>query len=183
MDATPDNLRHYAALDQLINGQDILVRAITPGDKDALQDAMHRLSAESAYFRFSRHKHDLSAQELAQFTELDFDHHVGLIAMLDNDTLLVGVGRYIVCQQEPIRAAEIAFAVDDAHHGLGIGTILLHHLARIARSSGITEFRASVLSANRKMLEVLFHSGLPLTHSLKDGMVEAHLSLEDLPLG
>lgn len=182
MDATPEKLRRYAARDQLINGESILIRAIAPNDKAALQDGMHRLSPESAYFRFSRHKYELSQRELAQFTELDFDHHVGLVAVVDDDTLLVGVGRYIVCQQEPFRAAEVAFTVDDAHHGLGIGTILLHHLARIARSAEITEFRASVLSANRKMLEVLFHSGLPLTHTLKDGMVEVRLSLDNVPV-
>ena len=177
MDATPEALRRYTARDRLIDGRVLLVRAIRPADKPALQAGFHRLSSESAYFRFFGPKHELSPHELVYLTEVDFARHVALVAIIEKAPLIVGVGRYIVCEVEPIRAAEIAFAVDDAHQGLGIATILLRHLAKIARAADISQFIASVLASNRKMLLVFSHSGLPQERTVESGVVNVRLSL------
>lgn len=150
-----------------------------PDDKRALQEGLHRLSAKSVYFRFFSAKHDLTAKELAFFTEVDFVDHVALVAVIrEHDVdLAIGVGRYILRGRSSVPAAEVAFAVDDAYHGLGIATILLRHLADIARAAGILEFRATVLGENRQMLEVLLHSGLPHTEAIEDDVIEVKLSL------
>jgi GNAT superfamily N-acetyltransferase len=177
MDTSPEALRRYTAHDRLLDGHDLLVRAICPDDKRALEDGLHRLTPESAYFRFFRPKHDLSPQELVYFTEVDFEHHVALVAVVAETQLVVGVGRYIVGDSEAVRAAEIAFAVDDAYHGLGIATILLRHLTDIARAAGISHFHASVLSQNHKMLDVFSHSGLPQERAVEEGVVEVRLLL------
>ena len=181
MDADRENPRCYAERDRLLDGRHLLIRAMRPDDKAALQDGMHRLSAESSYLRFFRHKHELSPGELIYFTEVDFENHVALVAILPESgaDLLVGVGRYIVCERSPLIAAEVAFAVDDVHHGLGIATVLLRHLTRIARAAGVAEFRASVLAVNRKMLDVFSHSGLPKTLTRDGAVIELRLSLGD----
>ena len=44
--------------------------------------------------------------------------------------------------------AEVAFVVEDAHQGRGIGSVLLEHLADAARRTGISRFVAEVLPAN-----------------------------------
>ena len=180
---TPEALRQYTARDHLRDGRVLLVRAIRPDDKPALRDGLHRLSDESAYFRFFQQKHDPSAKELVYFTEVDFADHVALVAIVGEQApRVVGVGRYIVCDKiASMRAAEIAFAVDDAHQGLGIATVLLRHLAKIARSAAISEFRASVLSGNHKMLRVLAHCGVPQEQTTEDGVVEVRLSLVEPP--
>jgi hypothetical protein len=98
MDATPEALRHYTARDRLLDGRALLIRAICPDDKPALQDGFHRLSSESAYFRFFGPKHELSSQELVFFTEVDFARHVALVAIIEEDPLIVGVGRYVVSE-------------------------------------------------------------------------------------
>jgi GNAT superfamily N-acetyltransferase len=170
------------ARDRILDGRVMLIRAIRPDDKPDLQDGFHRLSSESAYFRFFEPKHELSPQELVYFTEVDFARHVALVAIIVEDPLIVGVGRYIVCEVEPIRAAEIAFAVDDAHHGLGIATILLRHLAKIARAADVSEFTASVLAQNHKMLMVFSHSGLPQERIVESGVVNVRLSLVGPPV-
>jgi RimJ/RimL family protein N-acetyltransferase len=184
MDTRPESLRHYTARDRLRDGRVLRVRAIRPDDKSALEDGLRRMSEESAYFRFFSPKQKTSAKELVYFTEVDFAQHVALVAVVEEAPgVVVGVGRYIVCDEaEPKRGAEIAFAVDDAHQGLGIATILLRHLAKIARAAGIAEFRASVLSGNHKMLRVLSRSGLPEQHTAEDGVVEARLSLVEPPV-
>ena len=179
---TPEALRQYAARDRLLDGRTLLVRAIRPDDKPALLDGLRRLSAESAYARFFQLKRKATPNELTYFTEVDFASHVAIVGILEGASSVVGAGRYIVCEDvEGMRAAEIAFAVDDAHQGLGIGTTLLCHLVKIARAAGVSEFRASVLSDNHKMLRVLAHSGLPQSHTSDGDVVEVRLSLAEFP--
>ena len=106
--------------------------------------------------------------------------HVALIAALASETgeHPVGVGRYVILDEgPPKRHAEVAFVVDEAHRGLGIGTLLLRHLAVIARTHGVGVFESDVLASNDKMLEVFRHSGLPMRRVLKAGVVHVSLAL------
>lgn len=175
---------HYRAEDRLRDGRPIWLRAIEPTDRDALREGLHHLSPASAYYRFFRPKHDLTEPELDYFTNVDFRRHVALVAMLEEDgqRVPVGTARYIVEHPgEGADSAEIAFVVDDPHQGLGVGSVLLRHLARIGRETGLPCFHASVLRDNRSMLSVFAKSGLPMTSRLADGVVEVTLGLEAPP--
>ena len=133
--------RDYAVDALLRDGGSIHVRAIRPDDKERLVEHFRSLSPHSVYFRFFGTKKQLSKAELAQYTELDFDERVGLVATLRNDDheRIIGVGRYTRRTDEDApHRAEVAFAVVDDHQRRGIGTLLLEHLARIARAHGIT---------------------------------------------
>ena len=68
--------------------------------------------------------------------------------------------------------AEAAFMVDDRFHGLGIATLMLEHLAAIARTNGIERFTAEVLSDNRGMLAVFAKAGWPLQRRFDSGVVD-----------
>lgn len=166
--------RHYAINEILRDGTSIHIRAIRPDDKVRLFEHFAGLSPQSRYQRFFGTKRGLTRDELKNLTELDFDTHVGLVAVLHDgvEERIIGVGRYIA--SAPNRA-EVAFAVLDEYQGRGIGTLLLEHLARIARAADITEFEADVLGSNRRMLEVLGESGLKVKRSMERGVV--HLSL------
>ena len=63
-------------------------------------------------------------------------------------TVIAGGGRYIVV--EPGQA-EIAFVVVDAYQGQGIGSVLMRHLAALAREAGLKELIAEVLPENTAM--------------------------------
>jgi len=66
---------------------------------------------------------------------------------------MVGGGRYDRLPDEPT-VAEVAFGVEDAHQGRGIGTQLLTHLTNYARHHGVEGFRAYVLPDNYAMMRV-----------------------------
>jgi GNAT superfamily N-acetyltransferase len=175
---TETDARTYSQRDRLLDGRPVLVRAIRPEDKAILREGFHRLSPQSVYHRFFQAKKDLNETELRYLTEVDFESHVALLAILDEEDpgLGIGVGRYIV---EPgTRSAEVAFTVDEDHHGLGVGTLLLNHLARIARAQGLEEFRAYVLAENRAMLEVFENAGFPLERRLEGNVIMATLRLD-----
>ena len=164
----------------MLDGRRVHLRAIRPDDKQSLREGFHRLSGRSVYFRFFRPKRELSEEELKYFTEIDFVRHVALLAVLrqDGGEQPIGVGRYIeINDARPIRSAEVAFAVDEAHRGLGVATLLLRHLVVIAQAYGITTFEADVLADNEKMLEVFAHSGLPLHSTHEAGVIHVSLSL------
>lgn len=172
---------NYRAEEILRDGRAVTIRALHSEDKPLWQDVWEHLSPTSVYYRFFTPKKSMSAAEVAYFTQLDFVKHVALLAIVHDAVLAddpAAVGRYHINETKP-ESAEIAFAVEDAYHGLGIGTLLLKHLVIIARQAGIKEFVAYVLSENSKMLEVFDNFGLPVTRELKDfTMWEVRITLE-----
>ena len=170
------DLQNYCVDAKLRDGSPIRIRAIGTNDQERLHDHFRGMSQRSIYFRFMGFKRDLSAEDLKRLTELDFNDHVGLAATITENgrERFVGVGRYM--RGKDRHRAEIAFAVQDNYQGHGIGTILLEHLANIARNSGITELDASVLADNHQMLEVFAHSGFKIRNPIEPGVVNLYYS-------
>src|SRR4029450_8638596 len=179
----------YHAEDRLRDGCRVWLRAVRPSDRDLLREGMHHLSPESAYHRFFTAKRELSGRELAclgalgrdRLVQLDFRNHVALVAFVANSSgpLLVGAAGYIVEHSEVRpKSAEVAFVVPDAHQRLGIGPVLLRHLAAIARANGLRALHALVLAENRPMMSVFRKSGLPMmTTCSEPGVLEVSLKL------
>lgn len=152
----------------LASGDTVFVRPLTQNDKQALADFHRQQSAESVYRRFFSPKPELSAKELEHFTNIDMHDRVAL-AMESHDKIIA----WASYERWPGRDdAEAAFMVDDQHHGEGIATLLLEHLAAIATSNGINRFTAEVLGDNRAMLAVFAKSGWPLQRRFDSGVVD-----------
>ena len=131
---------NYAAVEVLRDGTRVDIRALRPDDRAAILAAVDHTSERSLYRRFFAARRSFSEREIAFFLNIDFAHHVALVAVVRHDDggeEIVGGGRYIVLQ--PGRA-EAAFSVVDQFQGRGLGTVLLRHLAVIARDAGLHEF-------------------------------------------
>lgn len=166
----------YAAGEVMRDGRPIRIRAIRPDDKQRLLEHFAHLSPRSVYYRFFGLKRSLDDQDLRRFTELDFVNHVGLVATVaGRDEQFIGVGRYV--RWDAPDRAEVAFAVLDDYQGQGVGTLLLKHLARIARTGGITEFVAYVMGSNTQMLEVFANSGFRVRDSYESGTMRVSLEI------
>jgi GNAT superfamily N-acetyltransferase len=152
-------LARYCAMEALRDGRPVEIRALQPGDRDELAAAVRRMSDESIYRRFFSAKRHFTDRELEFYTSVDFVSHVALVAALTEGErfVIAGGGRYVATEPG---AAEVAFAVDDAHQGLGIGKLLMKHLVAIARLSGLHRLTAEVLAGNAAMLKVFEKSGL-----------------------
>src|SRR2546427_1299388 len=176
---------HYATNELLRDGGSIHIRAIQPDDKQRLLAFLERLSSRSIYFRFFQTKQRLTDEELRYFTELDFTRDVALIATLreGQEEHIVGVGRYFRIHEngQPTTHAEVAFTVADAHQGRGVGTLLLEHLAAMARRQGIDTFEAYVLGENNRMLEVFESSGFTVQRALDTGVFHVSFPTADTP--
>ena len=158
----------------LRDGHTVRVRPIAPGDTAALEAFHNRQSAESIYFRFLSPRPALSAKELRYFTEIDYRDRMAFVAVLGD--AIVAVARYE--RYKGTDTAEVAFFVDDDHHGRGLATVLLEYLAAAASHRGIKRFTASTLPNNRKMLNVFARAGFEVQTRLEDGVVAISFGIE-----
>jgi acetyl coenzyme A synthetase (ADP forming)-like protein len=166
--------REYLVEAILRDGRSIYIRALRSDDRQCLLDLFNQLSPRSVYFRFFHFKQWLTEAELAQFTDLDFDKEAALIAAFREGERerILGVGRYSALPvQDGPRQAEVALAVADAFQGKGAGTLLLEHLAVIARRNGIAEFRADVLEEDERMIDVFTSIGFQVERGRESGVI------------
>jgi RimJ/RimL family protein N-acetyltransferase len=168
----------YSAVQQLRDCRQIEIRALTPADEEAMLAAIDRTGAQSLYRRFFGSKRHFSDREKAFFLDVDFESHVALVAVTQEDgrNVIVGGGRYVVVRPG---TAELAFAVIDEYQGQGIGAALLRHLTLLARAGGIKELIAEVLPENIPMLKVFQKSGLSLQTKHRAGVVNVALNVSN----
>jgi RimJ/RimL family protein N-acetyltransferase len=166
----------YSAREQLRDGRPIEIRALRPSDEAGMLDAIHHTNAESLRRRFFVTKRAFSEKEMAFFMNVDFVNHVALVAEIERDgqRAIIGGGRYIAT--EPGKA-EIAFVVVDDHQGQGLGTLLMRHLATIARSAGLKELIADVLPENAAMRKVFGKFGFQARRGVDPQVLHLVLTL------
>ncbi len=175
----PDYPKEFEFDVLLSDGRVIQLRPIRPDDAERERAFIARVGPQSSYFRFFQVRKELSPEELRYFTNVDYDDRMAFIALHGED--MVAVGRYDVMHEKSSstgRVAEVAFLVEDAFQGLGIGSHLLQHLTVYARLKEITAFEAYVLSENRAMLRLFRDSGYRLTRQLEEGCYEVEFPIE-----
>src|SRR4051812_9430235 len=142
----------------LRDGTRLVVRPLEPTDRDALAEAVNRLSETTRYLRFAAPKPRLTKADLDAL--LDLDHH-DREALLAIDPLTrdgVAVARYVRLRDEP-DAAEVAVTVADAWQGRGLGTLLTALLIERARAEGVVRLRAVTLDENHRARRMLKTGG------------------------
>ncbi len=165
---------HWEADVVLNDGGTAALRPIRPDDADRLRAMHSRLSPETVYNRFFSFKPRLSSADVARFTQVDHDDRVALVAELHGE--LIGVVRY---DRTPgTDEAEVAFVVEDAHQGRGLGPVMLEHLAVAARERGVERFTADTLPTNRAMLGVFRTAGFEVARQLADGYIALAFPIE-----
>jgi len=169
----PAQLRDYVEPAVLRDGGSVLIRAIRPADQPLLAELFRRLTPQSMQFRFLHAKGSLTSRELDALVDLDFDARIGLAAVHREDgrDAIVGIAHCFRSDESgDAPRAEFAVIVAEEHHGRGIGTALLEHLARLARAQGIQEFEALVLAGNADMLKVFAESGFTVRQTAEAGV-------------
>src|SRR5690554_6076090 len=168
---------HWEADVVLRDGVPAHLRPIGPPDAEALQEFHTGQSERSVYLRFFAPMARLSEADLVRFTHVDHRDRVALVVVVPRDgrEQIIAVGRF---DRVSPTTAEVAFTVADAHQGRGLGSVLLEHLAAIARELGLEEFTAEVLPQNGAMLAVFREAGYEVTQELDDGLVTVRIDLD-----
>lgn len=152
---------------------DVRFRLIRPDDADRIMELFYGLSEESIYFRFLTPLRSLQRQTLQDFYNVDQSRDISVVAVISPDEegeseQIIGAGRYLL--NRSTNEAEFALLVQDEYQGRGIGTFLLNHLMRIAKSKGVDAFIAYVHPQNQPMIRFLHKTGK---------VIESNLSIQD----
>ena len=170
----------------LKDGRVAQLRPIVPDDSERLVEFYSRVSDESKYMRFFAPYPKLSTKDIEHFTHVDLDRRVAFVVTLHD--LIIGVGRYDAVSDDPgggagagaaeFDTAEVAFLVEDAHQGRGVGQLLLEHLAQAARERSIRRFVAEVLPANERMLQIFREMGYRIEGSVEEGVQRLEFTIQ-----
>ena len=138
---------------RLPDGRELTLRPIRSDDADAEWDFVHRLSADSRYFRFMAPVKDLTPAMLRRFTDIDYAREMALVAMAatPQGERQVGVARYSILPGS--RHCEFAIVVDDEWRGTGLARALMGALVDVARDHhGLETMTGVTLAENRRMV-------------------------------
>jgi RimJ/RimL family protein N-acetyltransferase len=158
-------------------GLRVRFRPIRPSDEEGMRRLFYRFSKEAVYYRYFAPVAAMPHEKMQAYVNTDCTATlsiVGLVETVDGQTI-VAEARYVA---EPDRPwAEVAFIVDEALQGRGIGTFVYRLLADAARQRGIKGFTASVLATNKAMLSVFEKGGLAFNARLNGGIYDLTIPL------
>jgi acyl-CoA synthetase (NDP forming)/RimJ/RimL family protein N-acetyltransferase len=160
----------------LSDGTTVHLRPIRPDDAPAIVAMHSRFSERTRYLRYFSPYPRIPERDLERFVNVDHRDREAFV-VVSGDRILA-VGRYD--RLGPASPdAEVAFVVEDAHQGRGIGSVLMEYLAAAATEVGITRFVAEVLPVNAAMLRVFSDFGYQVQRQYADGVV--HLTFPIAP--
>ncbi|GAA2622013.1 bifunctional acetate--CoA ligase family protein/GNAT family N-acetyltransferase [Paractinoplanes durhamensis] len=160
----------------LSDGTAVHLRQIRPQDAPAIVDFHSRMSDRTRYLRYFSPYPRIPERDLKRFVNVDHQDREAFVIV--SGAQITAVGRYERLGADAPEA-EVAFVVEDAHQGRGIGSVLLEHLASAAQENGITRFVAEVLPENGGMLRVFSDFGYQVQRKYADGVV--HLEFPIAP--
>ncbi|MEU5561696.1 bifunctional acetate--CoA ligase family protein/GNAT family N-acetyltransferase [Micromonospora musae] len=160
----------------LSDGSTVQLRPIRPEDAPEIVSMHGRFSERTRYLRYFSPYPRIPERDLRRFVTVDHREREALVVLAGGR--IVAVGRYERLGPAAPEA-EVAFVVEDAHQGRGIGSVLLEYLADAARRVGIVHFVAEVLPANGTMLRVFSDFGYQVRRQFADGVV--HLTFPIAP--
>ena len=157
----------------LADGGTVRLRPVRPDDGARVLALYERLSDESIYLRFFSPVPRPTAAQLERLTNVDYEKSFALVAQLGDE--LVAIARYDRVAPDE---AEVAFTVEDDQQGRGLGTVMLEHLAVVARANAIRTFSADTLPNNTRMLNVFKDAGWTAERRFVEGTVHVRFSIE-----
>jgi len=157
-------------------GETFSIRPIRPEDAQAHGAFFGRLSPEDVRYRFFTAIRELSPEQMARMTQVDYEREMAFVATrIGPDGLdeTVGVSRLV---RDAPEHGEFAVVVQPDMKGKGLAKYLMLRLLDWGRSQGMHEVVGQVLTDNKPMLGFIRSLGFTI-HSLPDEpeVVEARL--------
>ena len=154
----------------LKDGSRILLRPIRQDDTERWLAFYRRQSERTKYLRFQRDPGEMGPEDAQRFCTVDYKNTFALVGEVQREQRkeIIAIGRYYRLPNK--RSARVAFAIEDAYHGKGIGTRLIEWLANAARDNGIAYFEGDVLAENERMMSVLKAYGFHIDSELRGGV-------------
>ena len=138
----------------LHDGREVSVRAIVETDAAEIVQAFERLSSQSRYYRFMRHKKKLDSGALQRGVHPRPGRDCTLVATIRaaDGIDIVGAAQYVPAEAGQDRTCEFAVTVAEDWRGSGLAMVLLASLLRRAHKDGYETMEGFVMAENTAML-------------------------------
>jgi acyl-CoA synthetase (NDP forming)/GNAT superfamily N-acetyltransferase len=153
------------------------IRPIRPEDAEAHAAFFGRLTPEDIRYRFFSAMRELSAEQIARLTAIDYDREMAFVAVRGTDPPeTVGVGRLV--RDSDGQEGEFAIAVQGDTKGTGLARHLMQRLMDWGRDRGMRAMVGQVLADNRPMLAFVRRLGFTVHRVPNEAdIMEARLAL------
>jgi acetyltransferase len=157
-------------------GRKFTIRPIRPEDAVAHGEFFGRLTPEDVRYRFFSALRELSPEQMARLTQIDYEREMAFIAVLEPAGATVGVARLV---RDPNGGGgEFAVVVQRDMTGCGLARHLMERLIAWGRSQGMTEITGQVLADNHPMLGFVRRLGFSVHRTPgEEDLVEARMPL------
>ncbi len=158
-------------------GQVFTIRPIRPEDAQAHAEMVARVPPQDMRYRFFTASREVSPEQMARLTQIDYEREMAFIAVRQGDGATVGVSRLV--REMGTARGEFAIVVEPSAKGLGLAAHLMARVIAWGRGVGLTEIAGMVLADNHAMVGFVRHLGFTVRHVPEEpGLVEAMLKLE-----
>jgi len=166
----------------LRDGRKLLLRPIRPEDEPAHYEFFSHLSPEDLRYRFFGIVRELSHQEMAKLTQIDYEREMAFIATTEGrgeggDGTPVTLGEVRAAGKPDNNSAEFAIIIRSDGKGLGLGTILMDKIIRYCRARGTKWLTGQALLDNQGMQGLAKKMGFSVRKDADDEVVEMKLQL------
>jgi acetyltransferase len=160
--ATTPYPNQYEFYETLKDGTAVLIRPIKPEDAAAHHRMVAGFSPQTRYFRFFSLREEITPEQLARFTQIDYEREIAVIAEVEKggEKISIGVNRLIYYPH--IEEYEFAIVVTDDWQQSGVGYLLMEKLIYMAKDRGIKEIFGLVLRSNSSMMNFIKKFGFEI---------------------
>ena len=143
-------------------GQAFTIRPIRPEDAQAHADMVARVPPEDMRYRFFTATREVSSEQMARLTQIDYEREMAFIAVRERDHATVGVSRLV--REMGTARGEFAIVVEPSAKGLGLAAHLMARVIDWGRDVGLGEITGTVLADNHAMIGFVRHLGFVVRH-------------------
>jgi acetyltransferase len=147
--------KEYIKESRFKGGKKVKLRPIRPEDEPLEAGLFKTFSDETERFRFFRRIGEVGHDFLINYTQIDYDREIAIIAEIEEGgkKKMIGVVRLISDPEN--KTAEYAIVVGDPWQNEGLGDELTNHILKIAKKRGIEKVYATFLRDNHIMRRML----------------------------
>ncbi|USD68223.1 bifunctional acetate--CoA ligase family protein/GNAT family N-acetyltransferase [Vibrio sp. SCSIO 43136] len=163
----------------LKDGSDILLRPILPEDEPKHADFIHQVSKEDLYKRFFSDVGEFNHEDLANFTQIDYNREMAFVATKvdQGKEVIIGVARALADPQNI--DAEFAILVRSDLKGIGLGKVLMEKIISYCKVRGTKQMSGMTMPSNRGMLTLAQRMGFEIDVQFEDGVADMRLPLNE----
>jgi acetyltransferase len=155
----PKQYEHHHTLP---DGREVFLRPIRPEDEPLEAEMISNLSKQTQYFRYFGYIANVSKELLRRSTQIDYDREIAIIAEVQEDGRKKMIGEVRLLGDADYNNAEFAIVVSDNWQKQGLGSYLADYIIKIAEERGVQTIYASVLKANKRMVQMFQNRGFQL---------------------